>query len=82
MPTLPHTRALRIEVTGHDHPGLTHSLPRSAALSRGVGLKIDRIDRLSGRTPLANDGAGRVCVELSASSDLASEDEMRSALMA
>ena len=48
----------------------------------GVGLNIDRIDRLSGRTPLAPDGAGRLCVELWASGDLASEDEMRTALMA
>ena len=48
----------------------------------GVGLNIDRIDRLSGRTPLAPDGAGRICIELWASGDLASEDEMRTALMA
>jgi phosphoserine phosphatase len=173
MPTLPSTRVLHIDVTGSDHPGLTHSLTEilarfdarildvgqavihdSLALGmlieltdemkssslltelllkaheigvrihftaispeeyeawvRGqakgryivsvlgpalnsahlaavsgviarVGLNIDRIDRLSGRTPLENDAAGRVCVELSASGDLASEDEMRAALMA
>lgn len=49
-----------------------------------VGLNIDRIDRLSGRTPL-DAGAtrsGRVCVELSASGPLSSEDEMRAALLA
>lgn len=173
MPTLPSTRVLHIDVTGHDHPGLTHSLTRILARSgarildvgqavihdslalgmlieltdemkssslltelllkahelgvrihftaisteeyeawvrgqakgryivsvlgpalnaahlaavsgviAGVGLNIDRIDRLSGRTPLGADGAPRVCVELSASGDLASEDEMRTALMA
>ena len=48
----------------------------------GVGLNIDRIDRLSGRTQLVADGAGRLCVEFSASGDLASEDGMRTALMA
>jgi phosphoserine phosphatase len=173
MPTLPSTRVLHIDVTGHDHPGLTHSLTRILARSgarildvgqavihdslalgmlieltdemkssslltelllkahelgvrihftaisteeyeawvrgqakgryivsvlgpalnaahlaavsgviAGVGLNIDRIDRLSGRTPLGADGAPRVCIELSASGDLASEDEMRTALMA
>jgi phosphoserine phosphatase len=47
-----------------------------------AGLNIDRIDRLSGRTPLGADGAGRMCVELSASGNLGREDEMRSALLA
>lgn len=47
-----------------------------------AGLNIDRIDRLSGRTPLDDGGTGRVCVELCASGDLASEDEMRAALLA
>ena len=47
-----------------------------------AGLNIDRIDRLSGRTPLEEAGAGRrVCVELSASGDLSSEDEMRASLL-
>ena len=46
-----------------------------------AGLNIDRIDRLSGRTPIDAQGVGRVCVELSASGDLSSEDEMREALM-
>lgn len=26
MPTQPHTRVLHIDITGHDHPGVTHSL--------------------------------------------------------
>lgn len=47
-----------------------------------VGLNIDRIDRLSGRTPLDTGGTGRVCIELSASGPLSSEDDMRAALMA
>lgn len=47
-----------------------------------VGLNIDRIDRLSGRTTLGADANGRMCIELSASGDLASEDDMRASLMA
>ena len=47
-----------------------------------VGLNIDRIERLSGRTPLDATGAGRVCIELSASGALANEDNMRAALAA
>jgi phosphoserine phosphatase len=173
MPTQPETRVLHIDITGHDHPGVTHSLTTilaggnvrildigqavihdalalgmlveltadmksstlltdllleahrlgvqirftavtsaendgwvraqgkgryiisvlgptlhathlaavSGIISR-AGLNIDRIDRLSGRTPLDANGSGRVCVELSASGDLASEDEMRTALLA
>lgn len=172
MPMQPQTRVLHIDITGHDHPGVTHSLAgilargnvrildigqavihdalalgmlveltdemkssslltellleahrlgvqiRFTAISReeydewvrtqgkgryiisvlgpaltaahleavsGViakaGLNIDRIDRLSGRTPLDENGAGRVCIELSASGDLASEDEMRASLL-
>lgn len=55
-----------------------------------AGLNIDRIDRLSSRTPLdapldaplnAN-SRGRVCVELSASGLVRSEDDMRAALLA
>jgi len=46
-----------------------------------AGLNIDRIDRLSGRTPL-DARSTRVCIELSASGDLAGEDTMRSALLA
>ena len=48
----------------------------------GSGLNIDRIERLSGRMPLDGNGAARVCVELSASGDLSSEDDMRTALLA
>ncbi len=173
MPTQPQTRVLHIDITGHDHPGVTHSL--TAILARanvrildigqavihealalgmlveltdemksstlltdllleahrlgvqirftavtndeydawvrmqgkgryiisvlgpaltashleavsgviaGAGLNIDRIDRLSGRTPLDTDGLGRTCVEFSASGDIAAEDEFRTALMA
>jgi phosphoserine phosphatase len=47
-----------------------------------AGLNIDRIDRLSGRTPLQPpDGPNRVCVELSTSGQPASEDKIRIALM-
>jgi len=62
-------------------PALTagHLAAVSGVISE-VGLNIDRIDRLSGRTLLAKDGAGRVCFELSASGDLLSEDGMREAL--
>jgi phosphoserine phosphatase len=48
-----------------------------------AGLNIDRIDRLSERTPLVPpNGAARMCVELAASGALASEHEFRAALMA
>ena len=53
----------------------------SGAIAR-VGLNIDRIERLSGRTPLDVTGNGRMCIELSTSGDLADEDEMRAALLA
>jgi phosphoserine phosphatase len=172
MPTQPHTRVLRIDITGHDHPGVTHSL--TAILARrdvrildigqalihdalalgmlveltdemksstlltdllleahrlgvqirftavtadeydawvhaqikgryvvsvlgpsltavhleavsgviaSAGLNIDRIDRLSSRTPLDGDGR-RVCIDLVASGTIRSEDEMRAALLA
>lgn len=172
MSTPSHTRVLRIDITGHDHPGVTHALtailaPRAVrvldigqavihdALALGMlveitdeirsstlltdllleahrlgvqirfsavseeeydgwvgaqskaryvismlgrsltaahleavsgviaaaGLNIDRIDRLSGRTPLDED-AQRVCIELSASGAGRGEDEMRAALLA
>ncbi|MBX5494073.1 MAG: phosphoserine phosphatase SerB [Bryobacteraceae bacterium] len=46
------------------------------------GLNIDRIDRLSGRTPLApSNGPSRVCVELAVSGELADEDGMRASLL-
>ncbi|HUR32303.1 MAG TPA: phosphoserine phosphatase SerB, partial [Vicinamibacterales bacterium] len=173
MPTQPQTRVLHIDITGHDHPGVTHSLTgilagsavrvldvgqavihdalalgllveltddmksstlltdllleahrlgvqirftavtgeeydgwvraqgkgryivsvlgyaltaaHLAAVSgviANAGLNIDRIDRLSGRVALDDTGANRMCVELSASGDLASEDDMRAALLA
>jgi len=53
----------------------------SGAIAR-VGLNIDRIDRLSGRTPLEPTGTGRMCIELSASGNLDSEDDMRATLLA
>jgi len=172
MPTQPQTRVLRIDITGHDHPGVTHSLTailarrevrildigqalihdalalgmlveltdemKSSTLltdllleahrlgvqirftavteeeydrwvcaqSKGryvvsvlgpsltaahleavsgviasAGLNIDRIDRLSSRTPLDEDGR-RVCIDLEASGAIRSEDEMRAALLA
>jgi phosphoserine phosphatase len=172
MPTQPHTRVLRIDITGHDHPGVTHSLTailarrevrmldigqalihdtlalgmlveltdemKSSTLltdllleahrlgvqirftavtgeeydawvsaqSKGryvvsmlglsltaahleavsgviasAGLNIDRIDRLSSRTPLGENGR-RVCIELSASGAIRSDDDMRAALLA
>jgi phosphoserine phosphatase len=47
-----------------------------------AGLNIDRIDRLSGRTPLeTGNGPARVCVELAASGELADEDLVRAPLM-
>jgi phosphoserine phosphatase len=58
-----------------------HLAEVSGVIAR-VGLNIDRIDRLSGRTALAIESGGRMCIELAASGDLASEDEMRSALLA
>lgn len=47
-----------------------------------AGLNIDRIERLSGRTPLDTTGTGRTCIELATSGDLASEDDFRAALLA
>ena len=47
-----------------------------------AGLNIDRIDRLSGRTPLiAPDVPSRICVELAVSGELADEDATRAALV-
>ena len=47
-----------------------------------AGLNIDRIDRLSGRTPLQiTNLPSRVCIELSVSGELADEDATRAALM-
>jgi phosphoserine phosphatase len=65
-------------------PALTaaHLADVSGAILQ-AGLNIDRIDRLSGRTPLEPEpGAARVCVELSASGDLSNEHELRADLLA
>ena len=61
--------------------GAAHLAAVSGAIVR-AGLNIDRIDRLSGRTPLEATGSGRVCVELAASGTLADEDALRATLMA
>ncbi len=46
------------------------------------GLNIDRIDRLSGRTPLESaDDTGRVCIELATSGGLADESAIRGELL-
>lgn len=58
-----------------------HLAAVSGAIVR-AGLNIDRIDRLSGRTPLEATGTGRVCVELAASGGVVDEDRLRAALMA
>ena len=43
-------------------------LTEASGIAARNGLNIDRIDRLSGRTPLDSDaGSGRVCVELAVS---------------
>jgi phosphoserine phosphatase len=57
-------------------------LAAASGLIAGAGLNIDRIERLSGRSALAAGGPGRMCVELAASGELASEDALRAALMA
>jgi phosphoserine phosphatase len=63
-------------------PSLTaaHLEAVSGVIAR-ADLNIDRIDRLSSRTPLDEPGPGRVCVELAASGLIRSEDEMRTALL-
>jgi phosphoserine phosphatase len=57
-----------------------HLTAVSGIVARG-GLNIDRIDRLSGRTPLkGSESSRRVCIELSASGSLAGEEDVRAAL--
>lgn len=60
-------------------------LTEASGIASSHGLNIDRIDRLSGRTPLPPMGEetapGRVCVELAVSGDTADEDAIRSELM-
>src|SRR3954453_7653719 len=65
-------------------PALTAAhLEAVSGVIASAGLNIDRIDRLSGRTPLEADGRpGRTCVEFSASGYMGSEDELRASLMA
>lgn len=46
-----------------------------------MGLNIDRIDRLSGRSSLENDGPGRMCFEMAISGEIANEDSLRAPLM-
>ncbi len=64
-------------------PALTaaHLEAVSGAIAR-VGLNIDRIERLSGRTPLDLEGNGRMCIELATSGEFASDDQMRAELLA
>jgi phosphoserine phosphatase len=70
-----------ISVLGPDLSAV-HLAEVSGVIAR-AGLNIDRIDRLSGRTPLEQAASGRrVCIELSASGDLTSEDDMRASLLA
>ncbi len=47
-----------------------------------AGLNIDRIDRLSDRQPLDPNSVSRMCIEFSASGTIASEDQMRTDLLA
>jgi phosphoserine phosphatase len=62
-------------------PAITaaHLAEASGILARS-GLNIDRIDRLSGRTPLGSTTT-RVSIEMAASGDGIDEDAVRSALM-
>ena len=58
-------------------PALTAAhLAAVSGIVAASGLNIDRIDRLSGRTPIEASGTGRMCIELSASGDVASEDQL------
>ena len=57
-------------------------LAEVSGILASAGLNIDRIDRLSGRTPLdPAESPNRVCVELSASGELADEECFRASLM-
>lgn len=46
------------------------------------GLNVDRIDRLSGRSPLATAETGRACVEFTVTGDAIDESRMRAELAA
>jgi phosphoserine phosphatase len=72
-------RRFLIAVLGPDISG-TH-LAEVSGIIANAGLNIDRIDRLSGRTPLQRPAeANRVCVEFAASGEPIDEDGMRAAL--
>ncbi len=59
----------------------SHVADVSGIIASG-GLNIDRIDRLSGRTPLqVSNIPSRVCVELEVSGELTNEDATRAALV-
>ena len=59
----------------------SHLAAVSGILAEG-SLNIDRIDRLSGRVPLADhdEGCTRTCIEISASGSLSDEDSVRARL--
>lgn len=59
----------------------THLRDVSGVVAR-AGLNIDRIERLSGRTPIDSGDAARVCVELALSGETAHEEDLRAALAA
>jgi phosphoserine phosphatase len=46
-----------------------------------AGMNIDRIERLSGRTPLSTPGPSHVCFEMAISGEIANEDAVRAPLM-
>ena len=64
-------------------PSITaEHLTEASGIAARNGLNIDRIDRLSGRTPLdPGEGPGRVCVELAVSGEPSDEDAIRGELM-
>jgi phosphoserine phosphatase len=72
-------RRFLIAILGPDISG-TH-LAAVSGIVADAGLNIDRIDRLSGRTPLQRPTEhNRVCVELAASGEPIDEDRMRADL--
>ena len=64
-------------------PSITaEHLTEASGIAVRNGLNIDRIDRLSGRTPLdPEEGSGRVCIELAVSGEPGDEDAIRGELM-
>lgn len=72
-------RRFIITLLGHEIDA--RHLTAASGIVASHGLNIDRIERLSGRTPLkSDDPTPRVCVELSASGSLNDEDEVRARL--